>query len=95
MAAMPYNETLARRIVAEVDQVTAGRPARWVTPQQIARRIRVHHSSLIAAVRAAVDSGWLIVEGSPPHSICLTDAGRSHTAKREGGSDRGAPVEAR
>jgi hypothetical protein len=82
---MTYNETLARQVVAEVDQVTAGRAARWVTPQQIARRIKVHHSSLTAAVRAAVDSGWLIAEGSPPHSIRLTDAGRSQTAKRESG----------
>ena len=85
---MTYNETLARQVVAEVDQVTAGRAARWVTPQQIARRIKVHHSSLTAAVQAAVDSGCLIAEGSPPHSIRLTDAGRSQTEGR-------APVEAR
>ena len=62
---MTYNETLAHQVIAEVDHVTAGRPARWVTPQQIARRIKVHHSSLTAAVQAAVDSGWLIAEGSP------------------------------
>jgi DNA-binding MarR family transcriptional regulator len=77
MAATSYNETLARRLVAEVHHVTADRPAPWVTPQQIARRLKVHHGSLAAAVRVAVDSGWLIAEGSPPHSISLTDAGRS------------------
>ena len=34
---MTYNETLAHQVIAEVDQVTAGHPARWVTPQQIAK----------------------------------------------------------
>jgi hypothetical protein len=77
MAAMHYNETLARRIIAEVDHVTAGRPMRWVTLQQVARRLKVHHSSATAAVRVAVDSGWLIAEGSPPHSVCQTEAGRT------------------
>jgi hypothetical protein len=77
MAAMHYNETLARRIVAEVDHVTAGRPMRWVTLQQVARRLKVHHSSAATAVRVAVDGGWLIAEGSPPHSVCRTEIGRT------------------
>jgi hypothetical protein len=77
MAAMHYNETLARRIVAEVDHVTAGRPVRWVTLQHVARRLKVHHSSAAAAVRVAVDGGWLIAEGSPPHSVCRTEIGRT------------------
>jgi hypothetical protein len=76
-AAMHHNETLARRIVAEVDHVTAGRPMRWVTLQQVARRLKVHHSSAAAAVRVAVDGGWLVAEGSPPHSICRTEIGRT------------------
>src|SRR5260370_25148184 len=66
-----------RRIVAEVDHVTAGRPVRWVTLQQVARRLKVHHSSAAAAVRVAVDGGWLIAEGSPPHSVCRTEIGRT------------------
>jgi hypothetical protein len=74
---MHYNETLARRIVAEVDHVTAGRPMRWIALQQVARRLKVHSSSAIAAVRLAVNSGWLIAEGSPPHSVCQTEAGRT------------------
>jgi hypothetical protein len=77
LAAMHYNETLARRIVAEVDHVTAGRPARWVTLQQVARRLKVHYSSAAAAVRVAVDGGWLTAEGSPPHSVCRTEIGRT------------------
>jgi hypothetical protein len=77
MVAMHFNETLARRIVAEVDHLTAERPMGWVTLQQVARRLKVHHSSAAAAVRVAVDGGWLVAEGSPPHSICRTEIGRT------------------
>jgi CbbQ/NirQ/NorQ C-terminal len=77
MAATHYIETLARRIVAEVDHVTAERRTRWVTLQQVARRLKVHHSSAAAAVRVAVDGGWLVAEGSPPHSICRAEIGRT------------------
>jgi Mn-dependent DtxR family transcriptional regulator len=77
---MHHNETLARRIVAEVEQVTDGRPMRWVALQQVARRLKVHRSSAATAVRVAVDGGWLIGEGEPPHSVCLTDAGRAMAA---------------
>ena len=71
---MHHKETLARRIVVEVEHVTAERPVRWVALQQIARRLRIHHSSAAAAVRVAVDSGWLVAEGSPPHSVCRASA---------------------
>ena len=77
MVAMHFNETLARRIVAEVDHLTAERPMGWVTLQQVARRLKVHHSSAAAAVRVAVDGGWLVAEGSPPHSVCRTEAGQT------------------
>ena len=60
---MHHNEALARRIVNEVETVTAERTVRWVTVQQIARRLSIHHSSATAAVRVAVDLGWLIAEG--------------------------------
>jgi hypothetical protein len=63
---MHHNETLAHRIVAEVEHVTAERSVRWVTPQQIARRLKIHHTSAAAAARVAVDGDWLIAEGSPP-----------------------------
>ena len=74
---MHHVETLARRIVDEVETVTTKAPVRWVTVQQIARRLKIHHSSAIAAVRLAVDRGWLIAEGSPPHSICRTHSGQA------------------
>jgi hypothetical protein len=74
---MHHVETLARRIVDEVETLTTKAPVRWVTVQQIARRLKIHHSSAIAAVRLAVDRGWLIAEGSPPHSICRTHSGQA------------------
>ena len=74
---MHHVETLARRIVDEVETVTTKAPVRWMTVQQIARRLSIHHSSAIAAVRLAVDRGWLIAEGSPPHSICRTHSGQA------------------
>jgi hypothetical protein len=59
-------------------------PMRWVALQQVARRLQIPRSSAAAAVRVAVDGGWLIGEGEPPHSVCLTDDGRtlSATSKR-------------
>ena len=74
---MHHYETLARRVVDEVETAIAKVPVRWVAVQQIARRLRIHHSSAIAAVRVAVDRGWLIAEGSPPHSICRTHSGQA------------------
>jgi hypothetical protein len=79
---MHHNETPARRIVVEVERVTDGRPMRWVALQQVARRLQIHRSSAAAAVRVAVDDGWLIGEGEPPHSVCLTDAGRALVDRR-------------
>jgi hypothetical protein len=34
-----------------------------------------------AAIAYAVERDWLIAAGSPPHSICLTDAGRVWTVR--------------
>ena len=37
-----------------------------------------------AAIVYAIQKGWLIGEGEPPHSVCLTDEGRilSATSRR-------------
>jgi hypothetical protein len=82
---MDHNETLARRILDEVETMTANVPVRWLTVQQIARRLRSHHSTAISAVRLAVDRGWLIAEGSPPHSICRTHSGQALAHPRVSG----------
>jgi hypothetical protein len=33
-----------------------------------------------AAIAYAIGKGWLLGEGEPPHSICLTDDGRTLAA---------------
>jgi hypothetical protein len=55
-AAMHHNETLARRIVAEVDHVTAGRPMRWPS-WSLPLRLRPYQpapslSALLMAIRS-------------------------------------------
>ena len=77
MAGMQYIETLARGIVADVAHVTADRPIVWVQLEDIARRMEVTLSSVETAAKAAVDWGWLGVDGSFPNGVCLTAAGRA------------------
>ena len=73
---MQYIETLARGIVADVAHVTADRPIVWVQLEDIAQRMEVTLSSVETAAKAAVDWGWLGVDGSYP-GVCLTAAGRA------------------
>jgi hypothetical protein len=53
-------------------EATGGQPQRW----ESLGNLGVVKSDA-AAVAYTVERGWLIVEGNPPHSICLTDAGRT------------------
>jgi hypothetical protein len=77
LAVMQYIETLARRIVADVAHATADRPIVWVQLEDIAQRIKVTLPAVETGAKAAVDWGWLSSEGSPPHAVCLTAAGRA------------------
>jgi hypothetical protein len=43
----------------------------------IARRGAIDYETADAAIAFAIQQGWLTGEGEPPHSICLTDAGRN------------------
>jgi hypothetical protein len=45
-----------------------------------ARSVALDHKTADAAITYAIQKGWLIGEGEPPHSVCLTDDGRSLTA---------------
>jgi hypothetical protein len=38
-------------------------------------------ASTSAAIAQAVERGWLLTEGEPPHSIALTDDGRVMAAR--------------
>jgi hypothetical protein len=74
---MQYIETLAPGIVADVAHVTADEPIVWVQLEDIAQRMEVTLSSVETAAKAAVDWGWLRVDGSFPKGVCLTAAGRA------------------
>ena len=74
---MHHYETLARRVVDEVETAIAKVPVRWVAVQQIARRLRIHHSSAIAAVRWAVGRGitssqYLPAKGAPRGALSVS-----------------------
>ena len=74
---MHHHEALARRIIAEIEQMTDGRPVRWVALQQVARRLQIRRTFVAEAVRVAVDEGWLTGGGEPQDSVCLTNKGRA------------------
>lgn len=62
-------EALARHIMRSLYDATDGLPQQWRSLAGISET-----SESEAAVRLAVDRGWLLVERG--HSICLTDEGR-------------------
>jgi len=62
-------ETLARHIVSTLYNATDGRPQQWRSLAGISATRETE-----AAVKLAVDRGWLLVERG--HSVCLTDEGR-------------------
>jgi hypothetical protein len=72
-----YNETLARRIVADVGRATSERPTGWVMLHEVARHLKVDGASAKAAMRVAIAWGWLNSQGSSFYQVCLTDAGRA------------------
>jgi hypothetical protein len=44
--------------------------------QTIAKAVGIDEAAADVAIVYAVEKGWLLAEGNPPHSICLTDDGR-------------------
>ena len=47
----------------------------------IARLVTIDYETADAAIAYAIQKGWLIGEGEPPQSICLTEGGRVMVAK--------------
>ena len=65
-------EKAAVRIMRKLYEATGGQPQRWESLGNLGAV-----ASDAAGIAYAVERGWLIAEGNPPHSICLTDAGRT------------------
>ena len=70
LAAMQYNELLARRIVVEVARSSVdGGTLQPVMLHEVARRLKIDEASAEAAMYRAVAERWLIVEGSSLYRI--------------------------
>lgn len=68
---------LARSLRDDVYRLTDGRPMRWI----LVHELHLRHpdrtlATIDAAIALAIAKGWMIGEGAPAHSVCLTDAGR-------------------
>ncbi|MPZ34933.1 MAG: hypothetical protein GEV13_28820 [Rhodospirillales bacterium] len=55
----------------DVVRVTRGRPNCWVSVHEIARRLALDDQVVERAVDLAIDRGWLVGDGYPPHSVRL------------------------
>jgi len=65
------SEHAAIAIRDDVMRVTRGRPNSWVSVHEIAQRLGLDDQVVDPAVRFAIDRGWLIGDGYPPHSVRL------------------------
>jgi hypothetical protein len=70
-------ERRARALCVELARVTGGRLWHWRTADTIGQALGLDEQAADAAIAHAICAGWIVGQGSPPHSICLTDAGRN------------------
>jgi ribosomal protein S25 len=62
----------ARAMRDDIVRVTGGRVVQWVTIHDIAHRLGLDDDVAEAAVRQAVEHGWVVTDGEPPHSVRLS-----------------------
>jgi hypothetical protein len=56
----------------DVIRVSRGRPCHWVTVHEVAQRLGLDDEAAEAAVRRALEQGWFVADGEPPHSVRLS-----------------------
>jgi hypothetical protein len=66
------SERAAIAIRDDIVRVTGGRPSQWVTVHEIAERLGLADEVVGSAVQRAIDSGWCVGDGAPPHSVRLS-----------------------
>jgi hypothetical protein len=66
------SENAARAMREDVMRVSRGRPCHWVTVHEIAQRLGLGDEATDGAVRRAIEEGWLVADGDPPHSVRLS-----------------------
>jgi len=73
MPRLPKGSTKLARILREdVVAITRGRPMRWVMVHELGlRHADAGEAAVNAAIALAIDKGWMVGEGAPPHSVCL------------------------
>ena len=68
-------KTSERAIAAihdDIRRVTGGRNMHWIMVHDIAERLGLDNNMVDAAVRAAIDRGWLVGDADPPDSVRLS-----------------------
>lgn len=55
-----------------VERLAHGRPCHWVPVHDIAQRLGLDDEAGDAAVRRAIERGWFVADGDPPHSVRLS-----------------------
>ena len=66
-----FSERTASALHDDVVRVTRGRPKYWVSVHEIAQRLGLDDNVVDAAVQSTIESGWLVGDGHPPHSVRL------------------------
>jgi hypothetical protein len=62
----------ARAMREDVERLARGRPCHWVPVHDIAHRLGLDDEARDAAVRRAIERGWFVADGDPPHSVRLS-----------------------
>jgi hypothetical protein len=73
-------EKRARTVCAGLARATDRRPMQWWKAKIMARSVAFDHETADAAIVYAIQKGWLIGVGELPHSVRLTDDGRTASA---------------
>lgn len=63
---------MAHAMHDDVVRVSRGRPCHWVTVRDVVQRLGLADDLGDAAVRRAIELGWFIADGEPPHSVRLS-----------------------
>jgi hypothetical protein len=65
-------ENAARAMRDDVMRASRGRACHWVSVHEVAERLGLDDEATDAAVRQAIEKGWLVPDGDPPHSVRLS-----------------------
>ena len=68
------SEQAAVAVRDDILRVTCGHPMRWVPVHEVAHRLGLEDDVAQTAVRSAIEHGWLVADGDPPHSVRLSVA---------------------